>query len=75
MAGYNVHEALWADEVAQLLETERIDLLLITHDVDDPEVKELQSKLTTLRLEPQTTVKDVVWELSELFPPRAASAQ
>lgn len=41
LAGYKVHEALWADEVLQLLETGDIDALLIVHGVEDPEIPEL----------------------------------
>jgi hypothetical protein len=67
LAGYRVTEALWADEVLQLLETEHVDVLVIEHDVDDLEVPELQRRLMTLRLEPQATANDVVWELSQLF--------
>jgi hypothetical protein len=68
LAGFKVTEALWADEVLQLLETEHIDVVVITHDVEDPELPEVQARLTTLRLQPNATAKDLIWELSQLFP-------
>ncbi len=70
LAGYKVTEALWADEVLQLLETEHIDIVVITHDFndDDPELPEVKRRLKTLKLEPQAKAKDIVWELSHLFP-------
>jgi ABC-type nitrate/sulfonate/bicarbonate transport system ATPase subunit len=60
LAGYKITEAQWADEVLQLLETEHADVVVITHEVNDPDVLELQQKLMTLRLEPQATAKGVV---------------
>jgi ABC-type nitrate/sulfonate/bicarbonate transport system ATPase subunit len=75
LAGYKVIEALWADEILQLLETEHIYVVVITHDIDDPEVPELQRKLTTLRLEPQATAKDLVWELSQLLASKDGTLQ
>jgi ABC-type nitrate/sulfonate/bicarbonate transport system ATPase subunit len=68
LAGYQVFEALFADEVLHLLETEHIDVVVIAHDVVDPEIAEVQRRVVTLRLEPQATAKDVVWELSQLLP-------
>jgi hypothetical protein len=61
LAGYKVTEALWADEILQLLKTEHVD------GVDDPELAEVQLRLMTLRLQPQAAAKDVIWELSQLF--------
>ena len=67
LAGYKVHEALWADEVLQLCETENIDAVVILHGVEDPEIPELKRRVMTLNLKPGTTAEDVVWELSHLF--------
>lgn len=67
---YRVFEALWADEVLQLCETEDIEAVVIMHGVEDPEISELQRKLVTLNLKLGATAKDVVWELSQLFPGR-----
>lgn len=69
LAGYRVFEALWADEVFQLMETEDVDVVVIKSGVDDPEIPELQNKLTSLVLEASATAADVIWQLSTLFPP------
>ena len=66
-AGYKVTEALWADEILHLMESERIDVVVITHDVIDLEIREVEKRVTTLRLQPQATANDVVWELVNFF--------
>jgi len=68
LAGFKVTEALWADEILQLLETEHIDVAVVAHDVEDPELPDVQGRVTTVWLKPQATSKDVIWELSQLFP-------
>lgn len=69
-AGFKVTEALWADEALQLLETEHIDVVMISRDFneDDPELSEVRHRLTTIKLEPRAIAKDVMWELSNFFP-------
>jgi hypothetical protein len=37
LAGYPP-KALWSDEILQLLETEHIEEVMMTHEVDGPEV-------------------------------------
>jgi hypothetical protein len=68
LAGYSVFEALWADEIFHLIDTEHVDVVVITSGVDDPEIPELKNKLTSLVLHPTATAADVIWELSNLFP-------
>ena len=65
-------EALEVSEVHHLCEHERIDAVVIGADREDPDVIEVQLRLTTLRLKPEATAKDIVWELSQLFPDRSA---
>ena len=62
LAGFKVTEALWADEVLHLLETEHIVVVVITHDFDEdnPELPEVRARLTTLRLQPEATIKDLM---------------
>ena len=67
LAGYKVFEALAVSEVLFLFETEQIDVVVIGPDVEDP-VPQVQTRITTLRLKPEATSKDVIWELSQLFP-------
>jgi hypothetical protein len=74
LAGYKVHETLWADEVFQLMETGHVDVVVIKSGVDDPEIPGLQKKLMSLVLDCGATAADVIWELSNLFP-RTTSVQ
>jgi hypothetical protein len=62
-------------EVLHLCETENADVIVIGADVDDPDVVEAQMRRITLRLKPDATAKDVIWELSQLLPRRAGVAQ
>jgi DNA-binding response OmpR family regulator len=68
LAGYRVFAALEVAEVLHLCETENIDVIVIDADVDDPDVAEAQVRQITLRLKPEATAEDVIWELSQLFP-------
>lgn len=74
LAGFKVTEALWADEVLQLLDTEHIDVVVITHDFNehDPELPDVRLRIKTMKLEPQAKANDVIWELSRLFPMNSA---
>lgn len=74
-AGYRVFEALAVSEVLHLCEHHEIDAIIVTADVDDPEVVELRMRRTTIQLEEETTVKDIVWELSMLFPQASSTIQ
>ena len=68
-AGYRVFEALAVSEVLHLCEHQEIDAIVIAAGVDAPDVIEVKMKRTTIQLKTETTVKDLVWELSMLFPP------
>ena len=67
LAGYRVFEALWADEIFHLIDTEHVDVVVIKSGVDDPAIPELKNKLMSLVLRPTATAADVIWELSKLF--------
>lgn len=75
LAGYRVFAALEVAEVLHLCETQNIDVIVIGADVEDPDVVEAQMRRITLRLEPEATAKDVVWELSQLFPQQPGLVQ
>jgi hypothetical protein len=68
LAGYRVFAALEVSEVLHLCETEDVDVVVICADVDDPDVVEAQMRRVTIRLKPDLTARDVIWELSQLFP-------
>lgn len=67
-AGYKVFEALEVAQVLHFCEHQDIDAVVIGEDVSDPDVIEVQLRGITLTLKPETTMKDLVWELSSLFP-------
>jgi hypothetical protein len=69
--GHQVFEALSISEVLHLLETEDIDVVLIAYDVEK-DLGEVEARTATLRLNAGATVKDVLWELSLLFPAKEA---
>jgi len=67
-AGYIVFEALEISEVMYLCEHEKIDLIVIAPDVEEPDKVEDQLRRPTVKLKPGSTAKDVLWELSNVFP-------
>jgi hypothetical protein len=74
-AGYRVFEAMEVSEVLRLCEQEDVDVVVIGADVEGPDLIEVQMRRITLRLKPEATAKDVVWELSQLFPQAGSAVQ
>lgn len=74
-AGYRVFDALEVSEVLHLCETQDIDVIVIGADVKDTDVIEAQMRRITLRLKPEATAKELIWELSQLFPDCPARVQ
>jgi len=70
-----VWEALAVSEVLHLCETRPVDAIVIGADIRDPDVVEAQLRHITLRLKPGAKVKEIVWELSQLFPKQQAMIQ
>jgi len=75
LAGYCVWEALAVSEVLHLCETHQVDAIIIGGDVDDPDLVEAQLRHITLKLKPDAKIKDILWELSRLFPKGTATVQ
>lgn len=75
LAGYKVFKALAVSEVLFFCEREQIDVIVIAPDVEDPDVVEVQLRHITIRLKPEATSKDLIWELSQLFPHRTTKVQ
>ncbi len=67
-AGYIVFEALEISEVMYLCQHEKIDLIVIAPDVEEPDMVEVQLRRPTVRLKPGSKAKDALWELWNLFP-------
>jgi hypothetical protein len=53
--------------VLYLCEHYKIDAVVIAADVEDPDAIEAQMRHICLKLKPNATVKDVMWELENLF--------
>jgi len=75
LAGHTVFEALEVSEALHLCESQHVDAIVIGADVEDPDLIEVQMRCATLRLKPQATAGDVVWELAQLFPDNGARIQ
>lgn len=75
LAGFRVWEALEESEIKHLCQTEDIDGIALAYDV--PWRKEIaaRSGRVCVLLEPTTTVKDLVWELTQLFPHELSAIQ
>jgi phosphonate transport system substrate-binding protein len=75
LAGHCVLEAQAVSEALYLCETENVDVIVIGADVEDPDVIEAQMRRITIKLKPEATVKELIWELSQLFPDKTATIQ
>jgi hypothetical protein len=74
-AGYRVFEALEISEVLYLCEHENIDAVVIAPDIEDQDQVEIQLRQVAIKMKPETTAKDILWELSSLFPESAQYIQ
>lgn len=67
-AGYRVFEAQAVSDALYLCESEGVDVMVVAPDVEDLDVTEVQMRRITIRLTPEATAKELIWELSQLFP-------
>lgn len=67
LAGHRAWECLSVSEVLYICEREWIDAVVIAPDVDDADGVEAQLRHITIRMTPEASSKDLVWELSKLF--------
>jgi hypothetical protein len=75
MAGHRAWECLSVSEALYICEREWIDAVVIASEVEDPDVVQAQLRHITIRLKPEASAKDLIWELSNLFPARTTSIQ
>jgi len=68
LAGYRVREAMSVSEALFICENEPVDAIVIGADVEDQDEVEAQMRRITIKLKPEVTAKDLLWELSKLFP-------
>jgi hypothetical protein len=62
-------------EALYLCETQSVDAIVIAADVEDPDVVEAQMRCITIKMKPEGTARELIWELSHLFADGAARVQ
>jgi hypothetical protein len=67
-AGHRTWECLSVSEVLFICERQWVDVVVIAPDVEDADVVETHLRHFTIRLRPEASAKDLIWELSNLFP-------
>ena len=75
LAGHRAWECLTVSEALYICERELVDVVVIAHDVEDPEVVEVHLRQITLQMRREATAKDLIWELSQLFPAKTSYVQ
>jgi hypothetical protein len=75
LAGHRAWECLSVSEALYICEQQWVDAVVIAPDVEDADVVEVHLRHFTIRLEPDATAKDLIWELSRLFPDHTATVQ
>jgi hypothetical protein len=73
--GFTVWEALAFSEVTYLCETEKIDIIILTADVDEGRARELKQRFITIKLHSNVLSPNVVSTLWQLFPNRSMTLQ
>jgi hypothetical protein len=73
LAGHRVFESQTVSEALYHSERQRVDAIVIAPDIDDPDFAEAQLHHITIRM--KGSAKDLIWELSRLFPDKAPSIQ
>jgi hypothetical protein len=66
--GFQVYEALAVSEVLYLCQQHPRLVVVIDHTVEPDAANEVAGRHITVQLKKKATVRDVVWELSCLFP-------
>ena len=67
LAGHQVFVAADVSEAIYLCEHKHVDVIVIAPDIDDDMVV-AQLRSITIKLKPEATAKDLIWELANLFP-------
>jgi hypothetical protein len=64
--GHKVYEAVAISEVYALADQHPLARIIMTADIDPERAKAIQHHYLTLHLKADATVRDIVWELSNL---------
>ncbi len=75
IAGYIVFEALEIAEVMYLCEHNKIDAIVVATDIEEQDVVEMRLHRTTIKLKPDSTPRDILWELSNVLPDKERRVQ
>lgn len=68
-------QCLSVAEVLYICEDQWIDVVVIAPEVEDPDLVEAHLRHFTIRLKPDATAKDLIWELARIFPGGTATVQ
>jgi hypothetical protein len=74
-AGHRAWECLSVSEALYICEQQWIDAVVIAAEVEDADVVETHLRHFTIRMKPQATAKELIWELSNLFPTKPVRIQ
>lgn len=72
-AGYHVMEAASIPEVVWLCTQFHGQVVLVDPQFQDPELAGLEEKYVTLKLDADTTVQQLLWEIALRMPTKAAA--
>lgn len=72
-AGYHVMEAASIPEVVWLCTQFHGQVVLVDPEFQDPELAGLEEKYVTLKLDANTTVQQLLWEIALRMPTKAAA--
>jgi hypothetical protein len=75
LAGHRTWECLSISEALYVCEREWVDANVIAPDIDDPDLAEVQLHHMTIRLKPEASARDLIWQLSQLFAERRGLIQ
>jgi hypothetical protein len=75
LAGHRAWECLSVSEALYLCENENVDVIVIAPDIEDPDLAEAQLHYVTIRMKPEATAMELIWELSKLFDSGSVSVQ
>jgi hypothetical protein len=75
VAGHRAWECLSVSEALYICEQQWVDVVVIAPDVEDADVVETHLRHFTIRLKPEATAKELIWELSNLFPGQTTTIQ
>jgi hypothetical protein len=75
VAGHRAWECLSVSEALYICEQQWVDVVVIAPDVEDADVVETHLRHFTIRMKPEASAKELIWELSKLFPEQTTTIQ